>query len=293
MKVLYLSPSSGFTSGHLSSFPRIQGLLILVIVITFLCVSGSLSAQEITEENYLKADTLLWEQYERDMERISQTRKAYPEKKDSLREVANTVLELALKKNRELAIRYAAVPSGLQRLFMLRLDIPKDTLMGILQKLPDAMRASPYGKNLLFHLQSQQIARDDTYYDFQSTTSEGADFQLSSLYGKNILLLYGGLGCMGRDGREYLNALYAKTDRDTFEIVVYECVSDQNQLSRIRTMYAADFLLVSDFLQDASPVKILYGAQATPTCFFIDKEGIVRMKTVGLYTDRVDELLAP
>jgi hypothetical protein len=57
-------------------------------------------------------------------------------------------------------------------------------------------------------------------------------------------------------------------------------------------MYRCDFLLVSDFLRDSSPVKILYGAQAMPTCFFIDREGVVRMKTIGLYENRVDELVA-
>jgi hypothetical protein len=38
-------------------------------------------------------------------------------------------------------------------------------------------------------------------------------------------------------------------------------------------------------------MKILYGAQATPTCFFINREGITVMKTVGLDEKRVNQLL--
>ncbi|GHT74599.1 hypothetical protein AGMMS50262_07880 [Bacteroidia bacterium] len=62
-------------------------------------------------------------------------------------------------------------------------------------------------------------------------------------------------------------------------------------MQEVRTVYPCDFLLVSDFLQDRTPVKILYGAQATPTCFFINKQGIVEMKTTGLDTDKVNQLL--
>jgi hypothetical protein len=39
-------------------------------------------------------------------------------------------------------------------------------------------------------------------------------------------------------------------------------------------------------------VKILYGAQATPTCFFINRQGMVEMKTTGLHQERVNELVS-
>jgi peroxiredoxin len=273
---------------------KINALKVKVVIFTFFicCFSVSLCAQEITEENYLKLDSLLWKQYELEVETLSKNFKEFPEKKDSLMKVSDNILEIALKGNRELAMKYATVPSGLKRLFMVRLDIPKDTLRSIYEKLPNEMKISQYGKNILFHLDSEQIKENDKYYDFEVMTFEGTTFKLSSFAGKNILLLYGGLGCMGQGGRDYLNSLYGKTSRDDFEIVVYETVLDLNNLKNVRTMYSCDFLLVSDFLRDSSPVKILYGAQATPTCFFIDKAGIVRMKTVGLYENRVDELVA-
>jgi peroxiredoxin len=273
---------------------RINEIKMKGIIFSFFacCFSVSLFAQEITEENYLKLNSVLWKQYELDMETVSKNFKEFPEKKDSLMKVANSIYETASRGTRELAMKYATVPSGLQRLFMVRLDIPKDTLRSIYENLPNKMKISQYGKNILFHLDSEQIKENDKYYDFEATTCEGTTFKLSSFAGKNILLLYGGLGCMGQGGRDYLNSLYGKTSREDFEIVVYETVLDLNNLKNVRTMYRCDFLLASDFLRDSSPVKILYGAQETPTCIFIDREGVVRMKTIGLYENRVDELVA-
>ena len=85
------------------------------------------------------------------------------------------------------------------------------------------MKNSPYGKSILFHIGSNQIEEGNRYYDFEAITPEGEKFALSSLEGKDILLLY--------------------------------------------------------------------GAQAQPTCFFINKQGMVKMKTVGLDEERVNELV--
>jgi hypothetical protein len=73
--------------------------------------------------------------------------------------------------------------------------------------------------------------------------------------------------------------------------VVYCPASNIAELKEVRTDYPCDFFLVSDFLQDHTPMKILYGAQARPTCFFINKQGIVELKTLGLENEEVNQLL--
>ena len=45
-----------------------------------------------------------------------------------------------------------------------------------------------------------------------------------------------------------------------------------------------------DFGRDTT-MKILYGAQGMPTCFFINQEGLVIMKEMGLDQERVNQLL--
>jgi hypothetical protein len=186
-----------------NSIKIVSGMKTPIVIIMFLHFSMLSFAQEITEENYLKLDKELWEQYEVDMSKISECFKKYPKKKDSLIKVSDAVLNLASEKNCELAIRFASVPSGLQRLFMVRLDISKDTLQSVLSGLPNDLKDSPYHKSILSHIHSEQIKEGDKYYDFEAVTSEGEKFVLSSLEGKNILLLYGGLDCMGQNGRAY------------------------------------------------------------------------------------------
>jgi hypothetical protein len=231
------------------------------LALLFSIFSLSSFAQEITEENYLKMDTELWEQYEQDMNELSACFKKYPDKKDSLLIVSKQNYAKIEQKNIDLAIQYASVPSGLRRLFMVRLHISKDTLQSVLASLPDNMRNSPYGKSILYHIKSEQVEKGSKYYDFTATTTEGKEFTLSSLKGQNILLLYGGLSCMGKEGRDYLNTLYKETSRNHFEIVVYCPASTIEELKGERTNYPCEFLLVSDFLQDHTPMKILYGAQ--------------------------------
>lgn len=265
--------------------------VLSIIFASFWSIAQFSFAQEITEEEYLKIDTEIWEEYEQNMSKIFEGYKLYPEKKDSLMIASERILAIADKKNVEAAIKYSSVPSGLQRLFMVRLQIPKDTILSILKRLPDNMQTSSYGKNLFYHIESEQIEEGHKYSDFKAIDSEGKDFILSSLEGKNVLFLYGGLECMGKENRDYLNEIYEKTNRDSFEIVIYCQSSSLEQLQEVRKEFPCDFFLVSDFLHDFTPVKILYGAQATPTCFFINKKGVVKMKTISLFQERVNQLL--
>ena len=274
--------------GGIKTVFRVRNLIFISMLFLLSVMSCT---QKITEENYLKLSDELWEQYEIDMGKLSEILDKYPEKTDSLNKVIDIVTNIAEKKYRELAIKFASVPSGLESLYGIRLDFPKDTLQSIISKLPDNMKNSPYGKSILLHINSEQIEEGSRFYDFEAITSEGDKFELSSLKGKNVLFLYGGLDCIREGGRAYLDSLYRETSRNNLEIVVYCPNSDLESLKGERKRYSCDYLLVSDFLQDHTPVKIIYGAQATPTCFFINRQGIVEMKTMGIYRERVNELV--
>lgn len=268
---------------------------LAIVLFAFLPFAAPVFAQtqgEITEENYQRLDSILWAQLDLDAAPIFEEFERHPERGDSLKRVYDEIYGAAQRKNVELAIEYASVPSGFRRLFMVRLKIPKERLRSVLATLPEEMRASPTGRSIRMHLDNDQIEEGSRYYDFEATTDADEAFRLSSLAGKKILFLYGGMDCMGQDGRDYLNSLYERTSRDDFEIVVYCINSDLEALKKVREVYPCKFILVSDFLQDNTPVKIIYGAQATPTCFFIDSKGIVRMKMEGLDTVMVDELVA-
>ena len=191
-------------------------------------------------------------------------------------------LDDALRENARLAIRFASVPSGLRRLYMVRDDVCKDTLQHILNTLTPEMRHSFYGKNIQEHISCHQIVEGDTLSLFPCTQADGVPFDWSVLYGKRVLLLCDGLGCMGKTGRAYLDSLYAATSRENFLIVVYCLSGSLDELQKNRARYGGDYIYVSDFKRDSSPMKIRYGCQATPTCFLADSLHRVLVKCSGL-----------
>lgn len=262
----------------------------LINLLIALCLTTVLFSQEITEENYLKADKEIWETYEQDCAKISELKKKSPEKKDSLNAILRRLYEITKNKNYNSAIKYASVPSGLKRLFMVRLDIQKDTLLSIYNSLPKEMKESDYGKSLLLHINSQQIKEGDKYYDFEAIDTLGNKVRFSSIKSNYILLIYDGLDCMEESGRDFLKNLYERTQRDRFQIVVYSKCTTLNQLKELKKKYNIKYPLVSDFLNDHSPMKINYGVQATPTCILIDKERTVVFKSLGLPEDRLTKL---
>ncbi|WP_136468082.1 peroxiredoxin family protein [Flagellimonas onchidii] len=254
--------------------------------------TNSSFSQEITEENYIKADNEIWNAYEEKMSKLSEFYKSYPKKKDSLTLVAERLEKESNKKNIETAIKYSSTLSGFKRLYMLRLDIPKNRLNSILKKLPKELQESNYGKSIKLHIDSKQIGERDSIYDFKSTDSNGYQFYLSNLKGKNILLLYGGLGCIREEGRNYLKDFYNSVDKNNFKIVVVNSTSNIEELKNLKTKYQLDFIFIDDFKKDHSPIKIIYGAQATPTCFIINKEGTIAKKSFGLPETELNKIKA-
>ena len=177
---------------------------------------------------------------------------------------------------------------------MVRCDISKEQISEALQSIPDSMQQSEYGKLLKLHLDTRQLGEGDKFQPFDCTTIEGEPLNWDALSGKNRLLLYGGLGCMGRSGRNYLSQLHQQYPE--LEIVIYYTVANAEQFQE---EYAAwqqrgvdfDYRAVSDFKGDASPIRIIYGTQATPTCLFISRDGTIKVLSEGLAPERFEEEL--
>lgn len=261
---------------------------ISLLLACLFSITNLYSQEKITEADYLKEDSILWANYENQQEALSQCWETMPDKRDSIKNVFNEINEKASQANIELAIKYASVPSGLQRLYMTRLDIPKDTLENILNTLSIEMQESAYGKNIKSHITTKQIQEGDLIYSFPCIQSDGSVFDWNITNGKQLLILYGGLDCMGKDGREELELLFNQTSRDNLLILVYWSCNSLENLQKLKEEYAFDYIFVSDFKQDASPIKIKYGAQATPTCFLTDKQHVVKVKCTGVRMNLFD-----
>lgn len=270
---------------------RLLTLKAVVITLAFVTIScnSKIHNETLTEENYLREDSLLWINFEKETEGLIAILDSLPNQRDSIINVYNIMFEKANRKNIELAFKYANTPSGLRRLFMVRNHVSKDSLAKVLNTLPEEMQKSETGLNIKAHLETEQLAKGDALYAFPCQDEEGEAFNWETLKGKQVLLLYGGLGCMGSEGREALKHLYEQTSRKNIEIIVYWPSSSLENLQAIRKQYPSDYIFISDFKQDASPMKIKYGCQATPTCFLTDKKHQIVVKSEGLDIDAINE----
>ena len=271
-------------------------ILLGVVASTLLACKQTPSATHITEENYLKADSALWAEFERDTEPLIEQMDAEPERFDALYELYLSIEEATDKKNVELAMEYAAVPSGLRRMYMVRNDIDKKLAQKRLSEIPDSMQQSYYGQLIKQFIEAGQVEEGDKYQPFECTGTDGQMFDWSRLDGKKILLLYGGLGCMGQEGRDLLKKWYEQYSRDDFQAVIYAPeVSNFEELVEDKKYWTnngvIDYIAIADFLGDASPIKIIYGSQAKPTCFMIDRDGRVVIKSEGLNIERMEAFL--
>jgi len=264
----------------------------IIWVTTFMLSCIITHSQNITEENYLKLDSILWNEYEQKQEELSELWEKRPGKRDSIQQVFDEMYKNTSRINRELAMQYASVPSGLQRLYMVRLDMPKDTISKVFNSLSSEMKESYYGKNIQDHLKTKQIESGDIIYTFPCTQDNGEPFDWEITNNKQLLILYGGLGCMGKQGRDYLKQLYDTTSREDFLIIVYWPVGSLQNLKKLKEQYPSDYIFISDFKQEASPIKIKYGSQSTPTCFLTDKSHIVLTKFTGVKTELINKHLS-
>lgn len=264
-----------------------------ILFAVLLLAAGHTWGQPMTEENYQREYKMLMEKFtlqSAPLQKLISTEKD-PAKRDSLAAVYKGMVEGITKQNLEIALRYVSVPSGLQMCFWNRFNVPEDTLKAVLKRIPKQMRKSEYGRAIAMHLSCPKVGEGDKTYDFKATDAQGRPFRLSQWKGKQVLLLYGGLGCMGEWGRKYLDELYGRTSRENLEIVVFWPASGQDELTALAKEYPSEFLQVSDFKGDVTPVKIRYEAQATPTCFFIDRDGRLLLKSVGLDPEGFESVL--
>ncbi len=261
---------------------------ISICLAVFYFAAEASAQNSIMEAAYLKQDSLLWADYQNQMEVLETLWETLPDKRDSLQTVSDQLYEKTAARNIELAVQYATTPSGLQRLYMVRLDIAKDSLQKILNALPVTLQESFYGRNIQAHLETEQIEKGDSVFPFPCLRDDGTSFDWSDgIKGKQVLLLYGGLGCMGNNGREYLKQLRKRISPNDLEILIYWPCDSLQKLREIKGQFP-EFTFISDFKYENSPIKIKYGTQATPTCFLTDKRHVVIVKCTGVHPELFD-----
>lgn len=170
---------------------------------------------------------------------------------------------------------------SVEQLYRVRNDLNKDTLGKIIKKLDPEILNSPYGKSLVLHYKSNIPDEGDFYEDFSANTLTGESLTASQVLktGKPILIIFGGLGCMGQNGRSILKKFDEKYKND---ITILAFVFARNRDEWISdSKYELDITLLSDLKGDHSPIKIKYGVQVTPTVYLLDINGKIILKSSG------------
>lgn len=172
-------------------------------------------------------------------------------------------------------------------MYMVRNEVPKDTLRRTLKRLDAGLARSFYAGLIREYVDTKQVGEGRRLVTFPCVTADGRPFDWKTIRGKQVLLLYGGLDCMGVHGREELRALYDATSRDELVIIVYQKVTATEYLRELKERFADPYVYVTDGKGEASPMCIRYGAQATPTCFLTDRKHRIRLITTGFSFEQI------
>lgn len=265
-------------------------IMLISMMILFVQVGFAQTDVEISEQNYLREDSLLWTQYNLEYDSLEQIYQSGSIDEDFFNYAMEELFQKANLKNVELALKYVTTPSGLHRMYMVREYVSKDILVKKLSILPDSLRKSQYAQYIRRYIDTEQLKVSDHYVPFVSQTAEGINFNWEDLKGKHFLLIFDGLYCMGPNGRMYLQELLEKTSRERFEIVIYiKCKNLQKLIEEQKKF--SQFKLISDFQPEGNPMNIIYNCQGTPTCFMVDESGVLQLYSFGINSEQIDEYL--
>lgn len=172
---------------------------------------------------------------------------------------------------------------SLKSLYFLRNCIDKKDLHETYSKLNEENKSNTYAKALDLFINTPQIKKGDTIFDFEAKTSNNENFILSDIVReKDVLLIFGGLGCMGEKSRQELREIYAKLDLSKVEVVSFFKLENEKDLINSIKKYNVTWLAISDFKGILSEPWLAYVDKGTPTTVFIDSDGKILVKRPGL-----------
>ena len=169
----------------------------------------------------------------------------------------------------------------------------KDSLAVLLSKASTEIQESETGKALRLYIENPQIVEGDRFQSFPCYDVEGNCFDWDLIKGKKVFLIHDGLWCMthGQD-----NSLFGKYLRHLSEaapnclpLVVVNCTAPEDLKASIDEYGLQDFHVVSEFKKDLGTLNVLYNDQTTPTCHYIDEQGILVKTTEGIDQDYLEK----
>ena len=289
---------------------KTNNLLPLVLVLAGAFFASSLSAQEITSNAAYRArmDSLSsafsavvneWNEaippHFRKAMQLEKEAEAHPEIKDSLLAIAAEEARMDSNQAERQALqeKYSLVFEDAFPYFMQRNKFTKDSLAVLLSKASTEIQESETGKALRLYIENPQIVEGERFHTFPCYDVEGNSFDWELIKGKKVFLVHDGLWCMthGQD-----NSLFGKYLRHLSEaapnclpLVVVNCTAPEDLKASIDEYGLQDFHVVSEFKKDLGTLNVLYNDQTTPTCHYIDEQGILVKTTEGIDQDYLEK----
>ena len=120
--------------------------------------------------------------------------------------------------------------------------------------------------------------------DFQLESLEGEFVSLSSLKGKPMLINFWATWCPPcRDEMPYMQQIYAEWSDKGAAILAINIGESSSTVSEFMNKYDLSLPVLLDTKGD---VAGKYNIRAIPTTYFIDKDGIIREKTIGSFQNK-------
>lgn len=262
--------------------------LFLLSVCTFSAVSS-----QTLDSVYRQKQAAIATAVQGEQKKLGVILQAMPEKADSINQAYTRFVMRQIRDASELAVQYASqVPEALDMLYRARNEVPKDTLRHVLSRLRRELASTAQASALRRFVECEPLQEGDALLEFPCIRSDGTSFDWGITRDKQVLLLYGGLGCMREHGRQALKEWIDSTSRDDLLVIVYELCDSLEDLQEVKACYPFDNIYyVSDFRRIGTPMQVEYGAQATPTCFFADWTHIIRAVSRGLDIELFSRLL--
>lgn len=211
------------------------------------------------------------------------SQKTFQTKMDSIWQNNRGNFKDAICQSFELCKKHTRDTLSYQMVYNIRKHQSKDDLRAYLNTLDELNISSNYIESLRYYVENNQLKKGDNCTDFTAIDQHGYQISLSSLTKqKDILLIFGGLQCMGEEAFLELKNTHTRCDTSKIEIVSFVLAEDIDHMKSEIVKFQVPWAVIANFKMDHSPTKIMYDVQATPKVFQIKKGGIIIEATDGL-----------
>ena len=194
---------------------------------------------------------------------------------------------------RALQEKYSLVFEEAFPYFRQRKMLSKDSLAVLLSKASAEIQESETGKALRYFIDNPQFVEGSQFQTFPCYDVNGNSFDWELIKGKKVYLVHDGLSCMthGQDNSRFSRYLHYLTEKepDFIPLVFVNCENTEELKAAIEEYSLQDFLVVSEFKNAVGMLDAFYNDTDSPTCHYIDEQGVVVKTTEGIDQDYLEK----